>query len=102
MAMSKFPGFAQQLQRGITLKDAVNPYLKTIADTLGYDETMIDLNDNLVKKVLNNVDAQGNFKPMSLYDAELEARRDDRFQYTETAKREKTDIAAQILKDFGF
>jgi hypothetical protein len=102
MAMSKFPGFAQQLQRGITLKDAVNPYMKTIADTLGYDETMIDLNDNLVKKVLNNVDAQGNFKPMSLYDAELEARRDDRFQYTETAKKEKTDIAAQILKDFGF
>jgi len=102
MAMSKFPGFAQQLQRGITLKDAVNPYIKTIADTLGYDETMIDLNDNLVKKVLNNVDAQGNFKPMSLYDAELEARRDERFQYTETAKKEKTDIAAQILKDFGF
>jgi hypothetical protein len=102
MAVSKFPGFAQQLQRGITLKDAVNPYIKTIADTLGYDETMIDLNDNLVKKVLNSVDEQGNFKPMSLYDAELEARRDQRFQYTETAKKEKTDIAAQILKDFGF
>lgn len=102
MAMSRFPGFAPQLQRGVTLKDAVNPYLKTISDTLGYDINAIDLSDNLVKKVLNSVDDKGNFKPLSLYETELEARRDDRFQYTETAKREKTDIAAQILQDFGF
>lgn len=102
MAMSQFPGMTQQLQRGLTLRQAANPYLKTISDTLGYDINAIDLNDNLVKKVLNSIDDKGNFKPMSLYEAELEARRDDRFQYTETAKKEKTDIAAQILQDFGF
>jgi len=102
MAISKFPGMAAQMQRGMTLKDAADPYLQTIADTLGFNKAQIDLNDDLVKKVLNNTDAQGTFKPMSLYDAELAARKDDRFQYTETAKKEKTDVAAQILKDFGF
>jgi len=102
MAISRNPGLANQIQRGLTLREAADPYLKTIADTLGYSQDQIDLNDDLVKRVLNNTDEKGNFKPLSLYETELEARRDDRFQYTETAKKEKTDIAAQILQDFGF
>ena len=102
MAASRNPGFASQLQRGITLRDAADPYLKTIADTLGYDQDQIDLNDDLVQRVLNNTDEQGNFKPMSLYEAKIAARKDDRWQYTETAKKEYTDMASTILKDFGF
>lgn len=102
MAMSQFPGMAQQLQRGLTLRQAANPYLKAIGDTLGYDADSLDLNDNLVQRVLNSTDEQGNFKPMSLYDAKLAARKDERWQYTETAKKEYTDMASTILKDFGF
>lgn len=102
MAMSQFPGMTQQLQRGLTLRQAANPYLKAIGDTLGYDPDSLDLNDNLVQRVLNSTDEQGNFKPMSLYDAKLAARRDERWQYTETAKKEYTDMASTILKDFGF
>lgn len=102
MAMSQFPGMTQQLQRGLTLRQAANPYLKAIGDTLGYDPDSLDLNDDLVQRVLNSTDAQGNFKPMSLYEAKLAARRDSRWQYTETAKKEYTDIASTILSDFGF
>jgi hypothetical protein len=102
MAISQFPGMAQQLQRGLTLRQAANPYLKAIGDTLGYDADALDLNDDLVQRVLNSTDEQGNFKPMSLYEAKLAARKDDRWQYTETAKKEYTDIASTILKDFGF
>jgi hypothetical protein len=102
MAISRNPGFASQIQRGISLRDAADPYLKVIADTLGYDQDQIDLNDDLVQKVLNNVDEAGNLKPMSLYDAKIAARKDDRWQYTETAKKEYTDMASTILKDFGF
>jgi len=102
MAMSRNPGFASQIQRGISLRDAADPYLKTIADTLGYDQDQIDLNDDLVQRVLNNVDESGNLKPMSLYETKIAARKDDRWQYTETAKKEYTDMASTILKDFGF
>lgn len=101
-AISRFPGFSKQLQRGLTLKEAANPYMKTIADVLEYDTNAIDLNDNLVQKVLNNVDGDGNFKPMSLYDARLAARGDSRWQYTKQAKTEYTGMANKILKDFGF
>lgn len=101
-AISRFPGFAKQLQRGLTLKEAADPYMKTIAEVLEFDTDAIDLNDNLVQKVLNNVDGDGNFKPMSLYDARLAARSDSRWQYTSKAKTEYTGMANQILKDFGF
>jgi hypothetical protein len=102
MAMSQFPGMAQQLQRGLTLRQAANPYLKAIGDTLGYDADSLDLNDDLVQRVLNSTDEQGNFKPMSLYETKIAARKDNRWQYTETAKKEYTDMASTILQDFGF
>lgn len=102
MALSRFPGMASQFQRGLSLRQAADPYLKTIADTLDMPIDGVSLDDDLVQRVLNNVDEQGNFKPMSLYDAKLAARKDPRWKYTEKAKNEYTDAASQILKDFGF
>jgi len=101
-AMSRFPGFQKQLQRGLTLKEAADPYMKTIAEVLEFEPNGIDLNDDLVQKVLNNVDGEGNFKPMSLYDTRIAARSDSRWQYTGRAKTEYTGMANKILKDFGF
>lgn len=100
LAMSKFPGLSKQLQRGLTVREAADPYLRTIQDELELGE--VDLNDNLVQAILNNVDGDGNFKPVSLYDARLRARKDPRWQRTFQAKTEYTDIAQQIARDFGF
>lgn len=101
-AMSRFPGLSNQLQRGMTLRDAASPYLRSIAETLEFDEGSLDMGDDLVQRVLNSVDDKGNFKPMSLYEAKLAARKDPRWQYTETARKSYTDVAGQILRDFGF
>lgn len=101
-ATSKFPGLASQFQRGLTLREAADPYLQTIASELEYDPNQLGLNDDLVQRVLNSTDDQGNFKPMSLYDAKLAARKDSRWQYTGKAKDEYTRMAQTILKDFGF
>jgi len=102
MAVSKYPGLAKQLSRGVTLRAAANPYLKTLADELELDPETFDLNDNLAQRVLNSVDEQGNFKPMSLYDAKLAARKDERWKFTGQARQEYTDIGNTILRDFGF
>lgn len=101
-AMSRFPGLAPQLKRGISLRDAADPYLGTIADTLELSRESISLDDDLVQKVLNGASADGSFKPMSLYEARLAARKDPRWQYTGRAKEEYTGIASRILRDFGF
>jgi nitrogen regulatory protein PII-like uncharacterized protein len=100
MALSRFPGLAPQLQRGLSVREAADPYLKAVQDELELAD--VGLDDNLVQAILNNVDGDGNHKPVSLYDARLRARRDPRWQRTYQAKQEYTDIASQIAKDFGF
>ena len=101
-AMSRFPGLAKQLQRGMSLRDAASPYTRAIADTLELDESQISLDDNLIQNVLNYSNGDNGFQPMNLYDTKKAARRDSRWQYTETARKEYTDMASSILKDFGF
>lgn len=101
-AMSRFPGLSNQIQRGLTVRQAADPYLRALADTWDMDINSLDLNDNAVQGILNQTDEQGNFKPMSIYETKLAARRDERFQYTDTAKQEYTGMAQQVLRDFGF
>lgn len=102
MAMSRFPGLAQQLQRGSTLRDAADPYLTAIANTLEVDVNSLDFSDDLVQRALNSVDDKGAFKPMSIYDVQKLARRDNRWKYTSAAQQEYTSKASLIARDFGF
>jgi hypothetical protein len=100
MALSKYPGLANQIMQGQTVRTAADPYLRAIGDTLEIPN--IDLNDSLVQSVLNTTDEKGNFKPMNLYEVQLKARKDPRWQYTQQATDEYTSVAAMIAKDFGF
>lgn len=101
-ALSLYPGLAPQLQRGMTLRQAADPYLKVVSDALELDQGSLDLHDDLMQRVLNSTDEAGQLKPISLYDAKLLARKDSRWQYTSKAKEEYTGIANTILQDFGF
>lgn len=100
MARSRFPGMSSYFDRGINLRTAADPWIETIKDVLEVGD--VDLNDDLFQRIINNTDEQGNFRPMSLYEARLAARKDPRWDYTGQAKEEKTDIASKILADFGF
>lgn len=101
-ASSRFPGLQGSLQRGMTLRQAANPYLKAIADTLELDINDVSLDDDTVQRVLNGTSVDGNFQPMNLYEAKIAARKDKRWQYTSKARQEYTDMASRILEDFGF
>ena len=101
-AMSMFPGLTEQLSQGKTLRDAADPWLTAIADTWEMDVNSLDLNNDYVQRALNYTDEKGNVGTMNLYDAKKMARRSGNWDYTSTAKEEKTKIASTILRDFGF
>jgi hypothetical protein len=88
--------------RGQTLRQAADPWITTIANTLEIDPNSLDLNNDLVQQALNYTDDKGNVSPMNLYSAKKLARRSKDFDYTQTAKEEKTNIAGIILRDHGF
>ena len=99
-AISRFPGLADAINRGQTVRAAADPYLTALANEL--ELPSIELDDDLVQSVLNNKGADGNWTPMSLYDTRLKARKDPRWQRTFKAKEEYTGIAQKIAQDFGF
>jgi len=101
-AMSLFPGLKDQMLRGQTLRQAADPWITTIANTLEIDPNSLDLNNDLVQQALNYTDDKGNVSPMNLYGAKKLARRSKDFDYTQTAKEEKTNVASIILRDHGF
>lgn len=101
-AKSMFPGLTQQLTQGQTLRQAADPWLNAIADTWEMDVNSLDLNNDYVQRALNYTDEKGNVTTMNLYDAKKMARRSGNWDYTSTAKEEKTKIASTILRDFGF
>tara|TARA_X000001036_G_scaffold86522_1_gene78571 strand:- start:2907 stop:3881 length:975 start_codon:yes stop_codon:yes gene_type:complete len=99
-AISRFPGLADAINRGQTVRAAADPYLTAIANEL--ELPSIELDDNLVQSILNNKGPDGNWTPMSLYDTRLQARKDPRWQRTFQAKDEYTGMAQRIAQDFGF
>lgn len=101
-AKSMFPGLTDQLNRGMTLREAADPWLTAIAREWDEDPRFMDLNDDTLYKALNFQDEKGNIAPMNLYQAKTLARKSPKWQYTEKAKEEYTNIGQKILQDFGF
>jgi hypothetical protein len=102
MAISNFPGLANQIMQGFTVRQAAASQLNAIANELELDPNTMSLNDNLVMQVLNTRDAGGNMVPMTAFEARKAARKDSRWQFTQNATTEYSSIAGKILEDFGF
>lgn len=100
MAKSLYPGLAKQIDQGYDVSTAIDPYKRVLQNELELPE--IDFNDPLMQRVVNSMSPEGEWQPLNLYDVRMMARKDERFDYTSTAIKEKTDIASRILKDFGF
>jgi spore coat assembly protein SafA len=101
-AKSMFPGLAGQINQGLTLRQAADPWINALANEWEEDPMGMDLNDDFLYRVLNYQDEKGNVSPMSLYQAKVMARRSPKWQYTSRAKEEYTNIGQKILQDFGF
>lgn len=101
-AMSAFPSLTNQIMAGKNLREAADPWINAIANELELNPEDIDFNDDILQRTLNVQDESGNFKPASLRDTKIAARRDKRWQYTSKAKEEYTNIGSTLLKSFGF
>jgi hypothetical protein len=87
---------ANLLDQGVDLQTIYSPYRRQMASLLEVDEDAISLDDPLLRSAI------GPDKEQTLYDFKKAVRKDPRWQYTDNAKKEVSDIALQVLKDFGF
>jgi len=84
------------IDSGIDLATVYDPYKKLMGSTLEINPNSIELNDPTLRMAI------GPDKEMSLYEYQRSLRKDNRWQYTDQARSEASDVAKTVLKDFGF
>jgi hypothetical protein len=84
------------LGQGYNLDQVYAPYRQTMANLLEVNADEIDLNDSTLRSAITD---KGD---MNIYDFKKTLKRDSRWQYTENAKQEVSDMTLKILRDFGF
>jgi hypothetical protein len=101
-AKSLFPTLAPDLDRGSTVKDIFDPYAKLAANTLGVDESTIDLLDPKWQRPLQSSDGK-NPTRMSTFDWQRTLRTDSAYGFdtTDNARQEAADFAHRLRVGFG-
>ena len=85
------------LGQGYNLDQVFAPYKNTMASILEIDDpNSIDLNDPTLRSAISD---KGD---MNIYDFKKLLKADNRWQYTENAKKDVADSALTVLRDFGF
>jgi hypothetical protein len=84
------------LGQGIDLDTIYSPYRNLMASILELNPESIDLKDPTLRL------AFGPDKETTIYDFEKALRKDYRWQYTDNAKRDVSNVALKVLQDFGF
>jgi hypothetical protein len=84
------------LDQGLDLDAVYAPYRNTMASLLEVNPDSISLNDPLLRTAI-----QGD-KEIPIYDFQRQIRKDNRWQYTNNARGEASDVAKTVLRDFGF
>jgi hypothetical protein len=84
------------LDQGVDLDTIYSPYRNLMASILELNPESIDLKDPTLRSAI------GPDKEMPIYDFEKALRKDYRWQYTDNAKRDVSNVALKVLRDFGF
>jgi hypothetical protein len=84
------------LDQGVDLDTVYSPYRNLMASILELNPESIDLKDPTLRS------AFGPDKEIPIYDFEKNLRKDYRWQYTDNAKRDVSNVALKVLRDFGF
>lgn len=87
---------ATLLDNGVDLDTIYSPYKNVMASVLEINPESITLNDPVLRSAI------AGDKELPIYEFQRQLRKDSRWQYTNQAKEEVSDVALKVLRDFGF
>ena len=100
-AKSMFPGYADRLDAGMSMREVASPYIQEMASTLGLPDNSIDLMDPLIKSALNGLNQEGKPTGLSLTDFQSQLRSDSRWKGTKGAQDQVMTAGLSVLRDMG-
>lgn len=103
MAKSKYPGIADDIEKGMTVMDYAAPYIQSQARLLEIEPADVHLDDPLLAKALQFRDPKTGAAgaPMSLFDYETSIKSDPRWMKTKNARDDLMTGAHKVLTDWG-
>lgn len=100
-AISAYPGFADQLEGGVTMRDIAQPYIQMTASELELPDTDIDVWHPKVQAALKQADGKGQPAPMALSDFQKSLRADPAWRRTQAAQGQVLQVGQQVLASMG-
>lgn len=100
-AKSAYPGYAEQIDAGMTMKDIASPYEQMMAAELEIPETDITLDDPLIKQALNGLNKENKPTGLDLPDFQARLRSDPRWKKTAAAQDNMMGTGLKVLRDMG-
>lgn len=100
-AKGAFPGFEEQLDAGMNVRDIADPYMQQMASTLELSPDSIDLFDPTIRKALQTTDADGKITQKPMWQFEQELRKDTRWLNTTNARDSLLGTAHNVLNQWG-
>lgn len=100
-AKGAYPGYAEQLDAGMTMKDIADPYRQMMAAELEIPDTDIELTDPLIKQALNGLNKDNKPTGLDLPDFQLKLRSDPRWKKTSAAQDNMMGVGLKVLRDMG-
>jgi hypothetical protein len=103
-AKSLYPGLSDMLDRGITVRQAADPYLQIAQQELGVDPTTVSLTDPKWNRAINSIDgSSGQRVSMSLSDWTKTIRSDSSYGYdkTDAAQTKAAQLNTQLRQLMG-
>jgi hypothetical protein len=100
-AISTYPGFAEQITAGATMRDIAQPYIQMTAQQLELPETDVTVWHPRVRAALNQANRQGLPAPMSLSDYQGALRADPAWRKTRNAQDHTIQVGHQVLQSMG-
>jgi len=100
-AISTYPGFADQIMGGATMRDIAQPYIQMTAQQLELPESEITVWHPKVAAALGAASGQGLPAPLSLPDFATSLRTDPQWRKTQGAQSQAMAVGASVLGSMG-
>jgi hypothetical protein len=100
-AIAAFPGLAEQIKAGQTVRDIAEPYVQTMAKTWEVNPEDIDLQNKTIRGALNVKGQKGDFSMMTIPDFETQLRKDPRWNKTDNAQDSMMQAGHEVLQQWG-
>lgn len=98
---SKYPAFADQIMKGVSLDALSSAYKSSMATILEIDPDSVGYDDPTLMKALQYIGPDGKPTTKPLWQFESDLRSDARWQFTNNARDSIDSLQYKVMKDWG-